>query len=254
MAKKKDKDKDKNEAIIDTLSAEEKLGPDLIEKIAEKEWKTAPLPTEEELAQEKHKSPKARSNAKSRQNLTQYQNKKSKKVKEEIVKALKFTKKREVICPFDYIKLPDGYPQENVTPFLPDRKVMKDAEEEISFYKILNAFLSDFDLDELTSSDIEDVVSLGINRILENRLLFMSASDPNLLMDAAATVERFRKHTDKVKGNLASRRADRIDPKNKQNYSIVDLVYAYDDKKEMEFKERIKAIEKEKKEYIKKKG
>jgi len=248
MPKKKDKDKDK-EKVIDVKTAEEKLGPGLISEIADKEWKTAPLPTEEDLAKEKHKSPKARSNPKSRANLLQYREDKPKKAKEEVVKALKFSKKREDVFPFDYIKLPEDYPQEQIAAFLPDRKVMKDVEEEKNFYIVLNSFLSDFDLDELSSSDIEDIVSLAVNRVLEYRLLALSATDPNYLMDSAATIEKFRKHSEKVKVNLAARRSDRIDPKNKQNFSIVDLVYAHDAQKKSEFDARIESLTKEKEEF-----
>jgi len=242
--------KKKDDTVVDVESAEEKLGPDLIEEIAEKEWKTAPLPTEEELSKEKHKSPKARTNPNSRKNLVQYRKDKPKKAKEAAVKALKFTKKRETIDPFEYISLPEDYPREQIKSFLPDRRVMKDAEEEVYFYTVFNSFLSDFDLDELSSSDIEDIVSLAVNRVLENRLLAITASDPNLLMDAAATIEKFRKHSEKVKGNLASRRSDRIDPKNKQNFSIVDIVHAYDAKKKSDFQDRIDALEKEKGEFL----
>jgi len=244
MSKKKDKD-----IVVDVETAEEKLGPELIGEIADKEWKTAPLPTEEDLAKEKHKSPKARSNPKSRANLLQYRKDKPTKAKKEVVKALKFPKKRADVNPFDFIKLPENYPQEQIASFLPDRRVMKDVEEEKTFYTVLNSFLSDFDLDELSSSDIEDVVSLAVNRVLEYRLLAITASDPNLLMDAAATIEKFRKHSEKVKGNLAARRSDRIDPKNKQNFSIVDLVYAHDAQQKSEFEDRLQSLAEEKKEF-----
>jgi hypothetical protein len=244
MRKKKDA-----EEVVDVESAEEKLGKDLIAEIAEKEWKTAPLPTEDELASETHKSPKARTNPNSRKNLIQYRADKSKEVKEEIVKGLQFKNKRPDIDPFEYISLPPTFDKSTLISFLPSRRVMKDLEEEIYFYTVLNSFLNDFDLEELSASDIEDVVSLSVNRVLENRLLGLSASDPATLIDVAATIEKFRKHSEKVKGNLASRRSDRIDPKNKQNYSIVDLVYAYDAQKKVEFNDRIEALEKEKGEY-----
>lgn len=240
---------DNKETVVDTVSADEKLGPEVIAEIAEREWKTAPMPTEEELAQEKHKSPKARNNPNSRKNLVQYQQNKPKEVKEKIVKGLTYSEKREDVNPFDYITLPDGYDSKVIVAFLPDRKVMKNADEEKYFYTVLNSFLSDFDLDELSSSDIEDIVSLAVNRILENRLLALSATDPNYLMDVSATIEKFRKHSEKVKGNLASRRSDRIDPRNKQNFSIVDLVHAYDAQKRQEFKDRIDKLTAETEEF-----
>ena len=251
MANKK---KVSTDVVTDVFSAEEKLGPDVIAEIAEREWKTAPLPTEEELAKEKHKSPKARNNPNSRRNLTQYRKDKPKEVKEKIVKGLQYSEKREDINPLDYLTLPEGFDSKLIVSFLPDRRVMKDSEEEKYFYSVLNAFLSDFDLDELSSSDVEDIVSLAVNRMLENRLLALAAVDPNMLMDVSTTIEKFRKHSDKIKGNLVSRRSDHVDPSNKQNFSIVDLVHAFEDKKGTDFTDRMNSVEEDMKTFLDKKN
>lgn len=246
--------KKSGEDVIDTKSAEEKLGPDTIESIAKKEWKTAPLPTEEDLAKEKHKSPKARSNVNSRKNLVQYNKNKTKETKKKVVEGLKFNEKREDVDPFDYISVPKDFDNGKLTAFLPPRVSFRSAQEEKSFYISLNAFLQDFDIFELSGSDVEDVVSLALNKILEARLLSASAEEPEDLMEVAQTMERFRKHSDKLKGNLASRRADRIDPKNKQNFSIIDIVYAYSDNKKEEYLDRVRKMEEENKEFIARKG
>jgi hypothetical protein len=226
--------------IIDRESAEDKLGSDLIAEIAEKPWKKANLPSKEDLEKEEHKSSKARSNVNSRKNLVQYRNNVPKETKEAVVKGLKFPKKREDIDPFEFIQIKDESKKNFLKAFLPDRKVLKNAEEEKYFYTVLNAFLQDFEVSELSSSDLEDIVSLAVNRIIEGRLLSISCDkDPNNLLSVSTTIERFRKHSDKIKSNLASRRSDRIDPKSKQNFSIVDIVYAYDDKKKEEFEKRM---------------
>lgn len=250
MASGKGKKKPKyDKSVVDIRPAEEVLGPELIEKIAEKEWKVAELPSEEELAKEKHKSPKARSNPNSRKNLIQYQKDKSKEVKEKVIKSQKRRVRREKINPFDYIDLPDGYDKKKISAFLPDKRVLKNAEEEKSFYIILNSYFHDFDLTELTSSDIEDIISLAVNRIIENRLLEVSSKDPAFLMDISSTVEKFRRHSEKVKAGLASRRSDRIDPRDKQSFSIADLVIMYDEKKKREFRDRIEALDGELSDY-----
>lgn len=242
--------KEKEEVIIDVKDAEDKLGPELIAAIAEKEWKTAPLPSEEELKKQEIRSPKTRNNVNSRKNLAQYNENKSLETKEKIVSGLKFKEPREKINPFDYIKLPSKEDELLVKAFLPDKKVLTNVEEERTFYIILNSFIQDFDLEELKSSDIEDIVSLAVNRVLENRLLEAASKDPNVLLDISAAIEKFRKHSEKVKGNLASRRSDRIDPRNKQNFSIVDLVYAFDDKKKIELLTKIDAYNKEEIEFL----
>jgi hypothetical protein len=238
------------EKVVDIQDASERLGPDLIAQIAEKEWKTAPLPSAEEIAQEKHDSPKARNNPNSRRNLIQYRNDKSVEVKEKIVSGLKFNKIREDVDPFTFINLPPEYDSKILQAFLPNRLVLKSADEEKAFYTILNSYMNDFDLAELNSSDIEDIVGLAVNRVIENRLLELSSTDPNILVDVAPTIERFRKHSDKVKGNLASRRSDRIDPKSRQNFSIVDLVCSFDDKKKNSFDNRMEELNREEDEYL----
>jgi hypothetical protein len=251
MGKKK---KDKGSTVVDVESAEDKLGTDLIAEIAEKEWKTAKMPTEEELAQEKHKSTKARNHPNSRRNLSQYRKNKPKKTKEKIVKGLKFKNTREDVDPFDYIKLPENYNKNKIKAFLPARKALSSAEEEVKLYILIGEFLKDFDIIDLSSSDIEDVISLSMNRIIESRLFEASAHDPNLSMDVAPTLEKYRKHSQKIKEGLASRRADRVDPKAKQNFSIVDMVMAYDDKKREEFEKRIKDLEDEKEDFLERKN
>lgn len=240
------------EDVVDTLSAEDRLGLDTIAEIAEKEWKIAELPDEEELKKQKPKNPKARNNINSRKNLVQYKKDKPKETKEKITKGLKYKKKRAQVDPFDYISINDSY-KDTVKSFLPDRRVMKDADEEVLFYRSFNAFLKDFQLDELSASDFEDISSLALNKILESRLLSVSASDPNALIDATTSIEKYRKHSDKIKNNLANRRSDRIDPSKKQNFSIVDIVQAFDDDMRDKFNERIKGYEKEKEEFVRKK-
>lgn len=246
--------KNKDGELIDTVTGDEKLGPDLIAELAEKEWATAPLPSEDELKKEKKKSPMTRDNINSRKNLIQYQKNKPKAVKEKILEGLPIKEKREKINPFDYIKLPADMDESIFRAFLPSRQVFFEEHEEIDFYKILSAFLHDFDITDLTASDIEDVVSLSTNRILESRLLNVASEDSNILLDISATIEKFRKHSEKVKMSLASRRSDRIDVKNKQSFSIVDLVSAYDEKKKTEFDDRIIRMEEEEKAFLIEKG
>ncbi len=241
------------EVIIDTQSLEDKLGPELIQEIAEKDWKIAELPSEVELSQEQHKSSKARSNVNSRKNLVQYRKKVSTATKEKIVKALDVKQKRRSIDPFQIIHLLEGINQEDFRAFLPNRKVFFDGDEEESFYRVLNIFLKDFDPTELKASDIEDIISLAKNKILEDRLLDTGGNKESLL-DVSASVDKLRKHSDKVKENLASRRSDRIDPRNKQNFSIVDLVQAFDEKRKNELEERLAKMEAEDAEFIRQKA
>ena len=255
MAKKDDDDK-----VVDVVPLEEKLGPDLIEKIAEKEWKKADLPTEEQLEKEKHSSPKARKNINSRKNLVQYRKNVSKDTKKKIVKGLATRQKRRNVNPLDYIDIPDSLESKSFLSFLPRRKVFRDDKEEESFYRVLNIFLKDFDPDELGASDIEDIISLAKNKVIEDRLLVAGAEREgseeamSALLDVSASIEKLRKHSEKIKQGLASRRSDRIDPRNKQNFSIVDLVQRFDDRKREELEVLEKRFRKEEAEFLRKKN
>lgn len=241
--------KKKIEAVVDKITAEEKLGIELIDEIASKDWKIAKIPTEEDLAKEKHESPKARANKNSRKNLMQYRDDKPVEAKKKVVEKLEFPRKREDVNPFDYINIPDGVDRNDLEAFLPPRKVFRNENEEKSFYIVINSFLQDFDFGELSASDIEDVVSLALNRVMEERLWVASSGDVENVLEISQALDRIRKHTAKLKENLSSRRQDRIDPRSKQNYSIVDIVMAFDDKKKSEFEQRMNLIENEKNEF-----
>jgi hypothetical protein len=248
------------ESAVNVVSASEKLGVDLIDKIAEKDWKTSPPPTEVELKKEEPRTPKVRSNPNSRKNLAQYNPDTSKETKEKILGGLPIKEKRPEVNPLDYINLPEGIDVNEFLTLLPNtRLVFYNEKEEKRFFSIVNVYLSGFDYSELSASDIADIVDLAKNSILEDRLLAATKPVPGKdgdleqkvsLLDISTTIEKFRKHSAAIKGNLSNRRIDRIDPKNRQNFSIVDIVYAYDDKMKEDFRKRIEDMERENKEYL----
>jgi hypothetical protein len=64
-------------------------------------------------------------------------------------------------------------------------------EEETAFYnKLVDVYLEDFDSDDLTSSDMDDVLDLAKNRVLEFRLLKGSKGNADRQLDTAAAVEK----------------------------------------------------------------
>jgi len=240
--------KKKVKPVYDVKDAEKALGDEKIEEIVEREWKTADLPSEEELKKEKHKSPKARNNPNSRANLVQYKKDKPKEVKEKIVKGLRFTSKR----PDKDLKAFFGelLSDEMVSTLINLREALEDGEEEELFFSTVKYFIDDFPKGELSFSDLDDVSNLALNRVLELRILKLAKKSPKMILDAAATIERFRKNSDKLKMNLASRRMDRIDTKNKQSFSIVDLAVAFDDKRKRELEEKEKELVKKREKFL----
>jgi hypothetical protein len=240
--------KKKAKPIYDVKDAEKALGDERIEEIVDKEWKTAELPSEEELKKEKHTSPKARNNPNSRANLVQYKKNKPKEVKEKIVKGLRFTSKR----PDKDLKafFGDLLNDSMINTLINMREALEDGEEEEVFFSTVKQFLDDFPKGELSFSDLDDVSNLALNRVLELRILKLAKKSPKMVLDAAATIERFRKNSDKLKMNLASRRMDRIDTKNKQSFSIVDLAVAFDEKRKRELEERERVLIEKRKKFL----
>lgn len=123
------------------------------------------------------------------------------------------------------------------------------TEEELEIYNsLVDSYTSDFEEDELTSSDVDDLMSLCMNKIFEIRLLKGSKEDPDRHIDISATLEKMRKQTEKFKENLAARRKDRIDPNKYKGFSIVDLAVAFDQEKKNKMEKkavRLKDGEKE---------
>ena len=231
---------------INIKDAEEKLGKEKIEELKKKEWKKAELPSEEELAQEEHKSPKARNNPNSRKNLIQYREK-TPEQKEKMLQNLKFQEKEEDVNPHDII---EGFEKIGaIEKIMPALDVLVNRREQEIYYNYIALILSDFEVEDLTGSDLDDIVTLAINRVLEYRLLSVGSKNPKLVMEAGTTLEKFRKFSEKIKSGLASRRVDRIDVKNKPAFSIVDLAGQLDEQNKRDLEKRLQALEEKKEEY-----
>lgn len=226
---------------------EEKIGKDKVEDIVEKDWKVVEPPTYEELEQEEAGHPKARNNPNSRKNLAQY-NKRSKEAKQKAIENLKIVEKEEDIDPVTIFG--EDFDISIIDSIMPARKVLKDRGEQEIFYNVIKLFIKDFDMKELSFSDLDDIVTLAINKILEQRLLKAATSGEKLVLEAAPTLEKLRKHSDKIKTNLASRRVDRIDLKTKPALSIVELAAHLDEQKKLDFQKRMSDLEKAVEEHV----
>jgi len=124
-------------------------------------------------------------------------------------------------------------------------------EDELDMFNGLVAlYLRDFDESQLSANDMDDIISIAMNRVLEIRLLKTVKGKPGAQMDASTSIERLRKQTEKLKENLATRRKDRIDPKKYSGLSIVDLAVAFDKKKKDEMFMRAAKFEEEEREVM----
>ena len=120
------------------------------------------------------------------------------------------------------------------------------AEDELLLYhSLVDIYMKDFDEEDLSSVDIDDIMTIAINKVLEVRLLKSSLNDSDRLIDVSASVEKLRKQTDKVKENLSVRRKDRIDPNEFKGFSIVDLAAAFDNDKKYRMEDKARKLKKE---------
>ena len=134
--------------------------------------------------------------------------------------------------------------KEMLKEILPISDIFDEGEERI-YYSLVDLYLEDFDESDLTTGDMDDIMSLSTNRVLELRLLRTSKGNPDKQLDISAAIERIRKQTEKIKENLFSRRRDRVNPNEYKGFSIVNLAVAFDDNKKKEFAERIGKLKEE---------
>jgi len=129
-----------------------------------------------------------------------------------------------------------------------------DPDELVIYESLIDIYLNDFDEEELTSSDMDDIMSLATNKILEIRLLKESRGSAIKHLDVSTAIEKIRKENQKLKENLSSRRKDRINPNEFKGFSIVDLVAAYDDDKKTKLLNKVKELGKEETEAVEKRA
>jgi len=121
------------------------------------------------------------------------------------------------------------------------------TEEEASLYHdLVSVYIADFDKDDLSSGDMDDIMDLAKNRVLEFRLLRTAKDNPDRQVDLSGAIEKIRKENKIFKENLSTRRKDRINPNEFKGFSIVDLAVAFDNNKKVELTE--KALKNKKKE------
>jgi len=129
---------------------------------------------------------------------------------------------------------------------------MFSKEELLIYNSLVDIYLKDFDGDDLTSSDIDDIMTLATNKVLEVRLMKASKGDALKHLDYSNSLEKLRKQSDKIKDNLSARRKDRVDPsKAFKGFSIVDLAVSFDQEKKLEVEKKAKKLKARQKDVAK---
>lgn len=147
-------------------------------------------------------------------------------------------------------------PKKVIKSIIPIEEIFTDSEASI-YYDFVDVYLADFEKEDLTAGDMDDIMDLAKNRVLEFRLLKTSIDDADRQVDISTALEKIRKENKTLKENLATRRKDRINPNEFKGFSIVDLAVAFDEEKKHKLAEQIrknkieeKAILKSRKDYV----
>jgi hypothetical protein len=252
VTKKKKDSKNYKETVV-SIPIEEHLGEEKIDEIASKKHVAQDIP--------KKSSTKRKMSPNSLKNLVQYnpdikKETKKKMLENLIVKvdeenlseeqlenlkedpedddSLDFFKTLEVKVGGRLIFLPDL-----ISGVFPTYQTL-DKKERIIFNNISATYLKDFENEELSYSDMDDVFSLAMNKILELRLLKANKTKPKALADLFIPLEKLKKQSEKLKEALSNTRRDRKKQTLKTGVSILDLAAAFDEdrKKNLEIKEK----------------
>jgi hypothetical protein len=130
-------------------------------------------------------------------------------------------------------------PEKLVKDLIPIEEIFTEPEAAI-YHDFVSVYLADFDKEDLTAGDMDDIMDLAKNRVLEFRLLRTSRDDADRQVDISAALEKIRKENKVLKENLAARRKDRINPNELKGFSIVDLAVAFDEEKKQKLTEQIR--------------
>ena len=126
-------------------------------------------------------------------------------------------------------------------------------EDELAIYNnLLEVYMYDFDDDDLSANDMDDIMNLAINRVMEFRLLKGSKDNITNHLDTSSAIEKIRKHSNSIKENLSTRRKDRVDPNKYDDFTIVDLAVAFDDEKKKTLRENEGKLLAEEKAFLEK--
>lgn len=140
-------------------------------------------------------------------------------------------------------------PEKMLKDILPMENIFE-ADELKMYRELMQVYMTDFDAEDLTSSDMDDILDLSKNRVLEFRLLKETKGNPDKQLDVAATIEKLSKKNEKIKESLSFRRKDRINPNEFKGFSIVDLAVAFDMEKKAKLQNKISKLKDEEKEAL----
>jgi len=230
-----------------TKNARSKLGKEKYEELLEKDWKKAKVPKNYD---QRRGRDGRKLNPNSLKNLTQYRER-TKKEKEIALGQLRFkekVKKEEKQAKKEADDKQKGL-LEKILTTIPLDSIFEDSEASV-FKDLLETYLKDFEEEELSALDIDDIISLAMNRVQEVRLLQYGKESPSKMIDASQSIERLRKNTEKLKDSLAARRKDRVKNFGRDGLSVVDLVVLYEKNRKEMMEEKTSSLLREEEAFL----
>jgi hypothetical protein len=82
--------------------------------------------------------------------------------------------------------------KELLTQILPAKDLFSE-EEVITYKQLVEIYMADFDKDDLSAHDLDDIIDLAKSRILEFRLLKIAKEKPEAVLDISTALEKLRK-------------------------------------------------------------
>ncbi|MEA3340240.1 MAG: hypothetical protein U9R15_09765 [Chloroflexota bacterium] len=261
---KKEKDLRRCKETVTSIPIEEHIGEEKIDEIVSKEHVAQDLPEKT--------STKRRMSPNSLKNLVQYNPKVTKESKKKMLKNLIVSVDEDNMSEEQLEELKgETEIDENLEIFktlevkvggklillsslisgvFPTYQTLN-KKEMVIFNNISATYLKDFENEELSYSDMDDVFSLAMNKILELRLLKTNKARPKALIDLFVPLEKLRKQSDKLKEALSNTRKDRKKQTLKTGVSILDLAASFDEERKEKLEEKEKQLLKNEKEFLK---
>lgn len=262
MTKKKKDFKNYKETVV-SIPIEEHLGEEKIDEIASKEHVAQDIP--------KKSSTKRKMSPNSLKNLVQYNPDIKKETKKKMLENLIVKVDEESLSEEQLENLKEDPEDDSSLDFFKTLEVKVggksillhelisgvfptyqtlDKKERVIFNNISATYLKDFENEELSYSDMDDVFSLAMNKILELRLLKANKTKPKALADLFIPLEKLKKQSEKLKEALSNTRRDRKKQTLKTGVSILDLAASFDEERKAKLEKKEKELLKKEKEFL----
>jgi hypothetical protein len=187
------------------------------------------------------KKTKKNYNPKSRENLRQYTAPQAEKETKKLLRSIS----EEIDIDEDLLEV-----------IVPTKKVFS-ADERKRFLKLIKLHLIELTEHDskITTSDIQALSMVCKNLIMEDRLLAdaqtKAKADPTAIANVMASIDKLKKANEKLSEGLATNRNMRVDPRSGREFTVMDVLYEFDNDRADEYENRMLDEYEEKEDKVK---